>query len=141
MLEIARGRTWSQSHTVLDTEIGPPSNLAAFVSVRSQIREKTAVRNARGIFEHKLVANVTVTVYDNVITQSLSRAATNVLQPGDFLIDIVGTYTNGDDESLLDPEPIKVTNRPTSAIPGDAIPADTPTNVPNFAGEFTDALT
>ena len=140
MLEIVRGRTWDQRHSVLDNEAGPLSDLSHIVSWRSQIREKTAVRNKRGIFAHKLVANVDVTESNSVLIQTLSRAATAALSPGDYLIDIVGSDVSGNDESFLDPEPVRVVNRPTSAFEDDALPAEIPVLVPDFAGEFNTAL-
>jgi len=33
---------------------------------------------------------------------------------GDYIVDIVGILSEGGDESLLTPEPVRVTNRPTS---------------------------
>lgn len=140
MLEITRGRTWTQYHTVLDAEGGPASDLSHLVELRSQIREKTATKNARGIWAHKLVANVEITRTDNVLRQFLSRAAASALQPGDYLIDIVGSDADGNDESLLDPEVIRVINRPTSAFPGDALPEEIPVLVPDFSDEFNTAL-
>jgi|SRR6478609_10764026 len=133
MLEIARGRTWVQNHSVLDNEEGPPSDLTG-LTLRSQIRKKFATRNELGIFEHALVATVTVTksgITDSIVTQSLSRQDTTNLQPGDYLIDIVGTDEDGNDESILDPEPIRVINRPTSTgFIGVFTPEGTPISVP-----------
>lgn len=140
MLEIVRGRTWTQYHTVLDAEGGPASDLSHLVELRSQIREKTATKNARGIWAHRLVANVEVTREDNILRQFLTRAATSALQPGDYLIDIVGSDVDGNDESLLDTEVIRVINRPTSAFPGDALPEEVPVLIPDFAGEVEAAV-
>jgi hypothetical protein len=114
MLEIVRGRTWTQDHTVLDSEdLTDLTDLSIFTQFRSQIREKAALRNSKGIFEHKLVIEVTVARLGSVITQSLTRAQADSLSPGEYLIDLVGVRTDGTDEALLEPEAIKVTNRPT----------------------------
>lgn len=112
-MEIVRGRTWVQWHTVMDTEEGPLSDLFG-ITFKSQIREKTAVRNSRGIFEHALVVDVTVDVEDSSISMSLTRAQTSALAPGEYLIDLVGTSNSNEDESYLGPEPIRVCNRPTT---------------------------
>lgn len=109
MLEIARGRTWVQTHTVLDSEDPTDfADLSVFTAFRSQIREKAATRNKVGKFEHKLVSEVAVGVIGSVVTQTLTRAQTLLLDTGEYLIDLTA-----DDEALLEPEPIKVTNRPT----------------------------
>jgi hypothetical protein len=141
MLEIARGRTWSVAHTIYDDyEAGTLADLSHITEVRCQIREKTAVRDRKGIFAHPLVANVTATLEESILTLSLTRAATAALQPADYIIDVVGSDVNGVDESLLDPEPIKVVNRPTSAFADDAIPEVPAVLVPDFSGEFETAL-
>ena len=131
------------THTVYDNEAGPLTDLTAFTEFRSQIREKTAVRNRRGIFAHKLVANVEVVVDngESQLTLKLSRAATAALQPGDYLIDLVGSDAQGNDESFLVPEPIRVANGPTSSFLDDAIPEEVPVLVPDFSDEFNTALT
>jgi hypothetical protein len=112
MLEIVRTRTWHQVHTFLDDEDGTPSDLSGFSEIRSQIRSKVAIKNAKGIFEHPLVMTVDVTHVGNVTTSQLSRSQTTTLAPGEYLIDMIGVE-GGVDISLIDPEPIKVTNRPT----------------------------
>lgn len=120
MLEIARGRTWRQHHTFLDSVDGPTSDLSHLTSVRSQIRGKTAVKNAKGIFEHPLVMEVTtsLTGADNSISvQTLTVEQTLSLEVGDYIIDMVGFNEAGEDEALLDPEPIKIINRPTPGTP------------------------
>jgi len=115
MLEIVRGRTWTQQHTVLDNEDGPLTDLSIFSEIKSQIRERTAKRNPKtGYFENAVVATVAVTFEESVITQTLTRAATYALNVGDYIVDIVGILSEGGDESLLTPEPVRVTNRPTS---------------------------
>jgi len=116
MLEITRGRTWQQYHTVRDYAGGPLSDLTHLTTIKSQIRGKTAIRNSLGIFEHPLIAEVTVTssgVTGSTILQSLTRAQTAALSPDDYLIDMVGYDANGIDEVLLVPEVVKVDNRPT----------------------------
>lgn len=128
-------------HTVYDDyEAGTLADLSHIVEVRCQIREKVAVRNRKGIFAHKLVANVTATIEGSILTLSLSRAATAALQPADYLIDVAGTDANGVDESLLDTEPVRVINRPSSSFLDDAIPEEIPILVPDFSEEFNTAL-
>lgn len=97
----------------MESDVGPLSDLSIYTSIKSEIREKTAVKSKRGFFENKIVATCVVTHYESVITLSLSREVTALLQNGDYLIDVVGIRL-GADESLLDPEPIRVINRPTS---------------------------
>lgn len=142
MLEITRGRTWSVPHTIYDDDAGTLTDLTEFVEFRSQIREKVAVRNAKGIFAHRLVANVEVVVVveDSQIFLKLSRAATAALQPGSYLIDLVAEDADGADEDLLEPEPVVVVNGPTSSFLDDAIPEEIPALVPDFSDEFNDAL-
>jgi hypothetical protein len=112
MLEIVRGRTWVQTHTVYDdADQTVLSDLSDYTAFRSQIREKVAVRNKAGFFEHKLVAEVAVSVLGSVVTQTITRAQTLLLNTGEYLIDLTA-----DDEALLEPEPIKVVNRPTSPL-------------------------
>jgi len=142
MLEITRGRTWEQFHTVTDSEGGPYSDLTG-LTFRSQIREKVATRNANGIFEHRLVATVDVTssgVTGSTLRQFLTRSATSKLELKDYLIDILATDEAGNDQSILDPEPIRVIARPTSVTAGDIIPEDVPSNIPNFSEQFEEAL-
>lgn len=111
MLEIVRDRTWEQHHTFFDSP-GVPSDLSDYAFV-CQIRKSVAVRNADGIFEHPLVVDVTVTVVDNVTKWSLTREQTTALSPTEkYQIDMVGTK-DGADESFINPEPIKVVNRPS----------------------------
>jgi hypothetical protein len=141
MLEIVRGRTWSVAHTIYDDyEAGTLADLSDITDVRCQIREKTAVRNRKGVFEHALVATASASIVDSVLTLSMTRAATEALQSADYLIDVLGSDVNGVDESLLDPEPVKVVNRPTSVQPGDIIADPSPYPVPDFSGEFETAL-
>lgn len=115
MLEIIIGRTWTQPHTVLDSEDPTDfADLSHLVQLRSQIRSKSATKDKKGKFQHALIADVAVTRDGSVIAQQLTRAQTDLLTPGEYLIDLVGTDADGNDEALLEPEPIKVTNRPTS---------------------------
>jgi len=140
VLEITRGRQWIQSHTVLDSADGPPSDLTVFTSILSQIREKSATRNAKtGYFENRVIATCEIEIVGSVIFQKLSRAATLLLHTGDYLIDIVGVRSDGD-ESLLDPEPIRVINRPSSVLPADTIPEPISVVIPDFSGAFETAL-
>jgi hypothetical protein len=139
MIEIVRGRTWKLQHTVLENEGGPLADLSHITEWRSQIREKTAVKNRRGQFAHKLVANVTITESNSVLTASLTRAGTAAIDIGDYLISIVGS-TDTEDEVFLDPEPVKVVNGPTSSFYDDAIPEEVPVLVPDFSDEFNTAL-
>jgi hypothetical protein len=113
MLEIVRGRNWSVPHTVYDNVGGPLSDLSHLVEFRCQIRQKTAVRNPKGFFEHPLVITASASVDDSVLTLSLTAAETTTLQTGEYILDCVGLTSEGDSESLLDPEPVKVVNRPT----------------------------
>ena len=114
MLEIIRGRTWKQEHTVYDdADLLVLSDLTHLTQLRSQIRGKSATRNKKGLFEHPLIMDVTVTRVGSVLTQTLTRAQAESLAPGEYLIDLVGSDAQGVDEALLEPEPIKVTNRPT----------------------------
>lgn len=140
MLEIARGRTWVQYHTFFDSP-GVPSDLTHLAQVRSQIRKKTAVRNTSGVFEHPLVVEVSCEVTDtNVIKQSLTRAQAEALETGDYLIDMVGFDADGNDEPLLDPEPVKVVNRPTKIVDLDLPDQPIPPTVPDFSEWFNEAL-
>jgi hypothetical protein len=113
MLEIVRGRSWQQDFTVLDNEDGPMTDLSIFDTIKSQIREKDAVKNkATGIFENALVQEVTVSTEDSIITLSLTREQTSALKNKVYQIDIIGSADESD-ESLLDTEPVTVNNRPT----------------------------
>jgi hypothetical protein len=141
MLEIVRGRTWTQTHTVLDSEDPTDfADLSVFVQFRSQIREKSAIRNTKGIFEHKLVAEVAVSRVDSVITQFLTRTQTDALAPGEYLIDLVGFDVDGVDEALLEPEPVKVTNRPTRSSDLNLPDQEIPSVIPDFGDTFNTAL-
>ena len=114
MLEIVRGRSWQQDFTVLDNEDGPMTDLSIFDTIKSQIREKDAVKNkVTGIFENALVVDVSVSTEDSVLTLSLTREQTLALRNSVYQIDIVGSIDESD-ESLLDTEPVAVNNRPTS---------------------------
>lgn len=140
MLEIARGRTWTQFHTFQDSVDGPLSDLSHLTMVRSQIRKKTAVK-VNGIFEHPLVVEVTAELLpDSQTKQSLSRTQTTALETGDYLIDLIGFDADGVDEVLLDPEPIKVINRPTNATGLDLPEPVVPVVVPDFSEEYETAL-
>ncbi len=141
MLEIVRGRTWTQTHTVLDSEDPTDfADLSVFVQLRSQIREKSAIRNKKGIFEHKLVVEVAASRVGSVITQFLTRTQTDALAPGEYLIDLVGFDDEGVDEPLLEPEAIKVTNRPTSIRDLDLPAQEIPTTIPDFGDWLTEAV-
>lgn len=145
MLEIVRDRPWVQYHTVLDSEGGPLSDLRDYTIERGglalcQIREKNATRNSKGQFEHKLVENVLVNFEGelaSVIRLSLDRITTKKLAIGDYIIDVVGWNASGQTESLLNPEAIKVVNRPTS-ISG--VYTDVTLEIPDFTQIFEDAL-
>lgn len=113
MLEIVRGRPWSAPHTVYDNEDGPLADLSHLVEYRCQIREKTATRNRKGFFEHRLVTDVAVEELQSIITLSLTVEQTALLQTGEYQIDLIGIAIDSSVESLLDPEPIRVVNRPT----------------------------
>ena len=55
----------------------------------------------------------TVETDENILWLKLTLAQNNLVQTGDYLIDVVGTLADGSHESLLDPEPVRVVNRPT----------------------------
>jgi hypothetical protein len=113
MLEIVRGRSWQQDFTVLDNEDGPMTDLSIFDTIKSQIREKDAVKNkVTGIFENALVVDVSVSTEDSVLTLSLTREQTLALKNSIYQIDVIGSLDESD-EPLLDTEPIAVNNRPT----------------------------
>lgn len=112
MLEIVRDRPWFAVHTLLDSEGGPVSDTTG-MTPKCQIREKNAVRNAKGVWTNRLVADVTAGfsgTTGSILTLSLTRAQVNLIPHGDYLIDVVVVETG---ESLLNPEPIRVVNRPT----------------------------
>jgi hypothetical protein len=113
MLTIVKGRPWSVAHTVYDSEGGPLTDLSEFESFACQIREKTATRNYKGFFQNALVATVNVTTAASVLTLSLTLNTVNTLQTGDYLIDLVGIFSDGSMETLLLPEPVVVVNYPT----------------------------
>ncbi len=140
MLEITRNRKWVQAFTILDSPSGPLTDLSVFSEILCQIRSKTATRSRKGFFENAVVATCEVETVESVIYLSLSRTATGLLQTGDYLIDVLGLNEGGTDESLLDPEPIRVINRPTSTYAGDTVPEIIPATVPDFAEEFNEAL-
>ena len=113
MLEIVRGRSWKQDFTVLDNEDGPMTDLSIYDTIKCQIREKDAIKNkTTGIFENALVVEVAVATEDAILTLSLTREQTTALKNGVYQIDVLGTI-DGEDEPLLDTEPIAVNNRPT----------------------------
>lgn len=116
MLEIVRGRHWVVAHTVLDGENGPPTDLSQFSAIVCHIREKIALRNRQGFFEHKLVATPAVSFSQSVYYLKLSVAAVKLLHTGDYTIDVVAQNPDGSSESLLDPEPVRVVNRPSQPI-------------------------
>jgi hypothetical protein len=141
MLEIVRGRTWVQTHTVYDdADQTVLSDLSHIVQLRSQIRLKSATRNKKGIFEHALVVEVAASHEGAVITQALTRVQTDSLAPGEYLIDLVGFDATGLDEPLLEPEPVKVTNRPTSIRDLDLPVPELPSPIPDFGDWFTEVL-
>lgn len=133
MLTITRGLTFKATHTVYDSVGGPLSDLTDF-TIKSQIRESTAVKKD-GYFQFPFVIDVTVTktgVTDSQYILSLTKAETESLPIGDYLIDVVGTK-DGNDEFLLNKEPIKVVGFIT-------LPED-PDDVPDFVAIFNAALT
>lgn len=129
-----------QFHTFQDSVDGPLSDLSHLTMLRSQIRKKTAVK-VNGVFEHPLVVDVTAELLPGSQTkQSLTRTQTSALVPGDYLIDLIGFDADGVDEVLLDPEPVKVVNRPTSATDLDLPEPAIPVVVPDFSEEYEIAL-
>lgn len=144
MLEIVRGRPWFVAHTVYDNEGGPLTDLTEFDSFVCQIREKTATRNRKGFFEHKLVADVTVQVdvEGSLILLFLPVATVALLHTGDYQIDLVGVFPDNSTEALLVPEPVVVVNRPTAPFSPATLPGlPAPLVLPDFAEEFETALT
>ena len=141
MLEIIIGRTWTQVHTVLDSEDPTDfADLSHLVQLRSQIRAKSAVKDKKGRFQHALIVDVAVTRDGPVITQQLTRAQTGALVPGEYLIDLVGFDADGNDEALLEPEPVKATQRPTSISDLDLPAQEVPTPIPDFGDWLNAAL-
>lgn len=126
MLTITRGRTWSVIHTVRDgSPDGPLSDLLYIVEAKCQIRSKSQQRDGNGYFNQPLVVDVDVVRSGDklsVFTLELSRSVTVLLPVGDYLVDVVGFDAAGNDESLLDPEPIRVINRPSHPVEEDALP-------------------
>lgn len=143
MLEIVRGRPWFVIHTVYDNEGGPLTDLSEFTSFACQIREKTATRNRKGFFEHKLVADVVVQVDlpNSQLVLFLSADTVNTLQTGGYLVDLVAVRSDGLTESFLEPEPVTVVNRPSNPtdLPPDYFPP-LPVEVPDFSEIFNGAL-
>ena len=131
MLEITCGRTWTVVQSIYDSLGGPLANLSHIVEVRSQIRTKDG---------NKIKANVSTSLVASVLTLTLTRPATMNIAEGDYLIDVVGIDAAGIDESLMDPEPIRVAARPSSVTEADIIPADTFIVIPNFEQLFNTAL-
>lgn len=140
MLEIVRNRSWSVAHTVLDSEDGELADLSHLTTFRCQIREKIAVKDHKGFFKHPLVANVTVLVEDSILTLKLSRYQTGFMKNGEYLIDVVAFDDDGNDESLLDPEPVRVVTRPSSVVAGDVLPPEIPVVPPDFTDDVDNAL-
>ena len=137
MIEAPRHRSFELVHTIRDSIDGPLSDLTDFVEVRSQIREKTALRNEKtGIFENALVTDVVAVLSgttNSTLTLSLSREIVTMIPPGDYLVDAIGLKENGDYEVFLNPEPIRFTNRPTYQTEED-------NDIPNFVEIFQNAL-
>lgn len=103
-----------QTHTVYDDYVNNVlADLSHIDTVKCQVRNKVATRNSKGIFEHPIVTDVTAVIVNSILTLSLTRTQTSALLPGQYIIDVVATSYAGVDESLLDPEPIKVVNHPT----------------------------
>lgn len=144
MLEIVRGRNWAVPHTYQESEDPDDvTDLSIYTHIACQIREKNATRNHKGFFEHKVVATVTTEVEDNILWLKLSLTLANQLQTGEYLIDVVGTLEDNSHESLLEPEPVRVVNRPSapSADPVAEPPLPPDITIPNFSEEFEEALT
>lgn len=107
MLSLTRGRTFELVQTFLDTVDGPQSDMSHVLTIRCQIRTKG---------NNALVVTVTCVRVGAVVTLSLTRAQSLLIEVGDYLVDIVGTDVNGKDEVLMEPEPIRVVNGPTSPV-------------------------
>ena len=147
MLEIVRGRNWRVAHTFQDSEDPEDlTDLSIYTTIACQIREKVAVRNARGYFEYRVVATVTVEVDGSVLYLKLPISVVNKIQNGEYVIDVVGTTEDNYQEQLLDPEPIRVVGRWTNPsadpevdpLPEPPVPPDL--TIPDFSGEFEEAL-
>lgn len=136
MLTITRGRTWSVVHIAHDgSPDGLLSDLSHIVETKCQIRSKSQQRDGNGYFDQPFVVDVDVTMSgqkNSTFTLSLTRNVTALLPVGSYEIDLVGWDAAGNDESLLDPEPIKVINRPSHPVEDDALP--------NLVEIFEDAL-
>lgn len=114
MLEIVKGRPWYQAHTFVDDSSGTASDLTDH-SLKCQIREKVA-KKVDGQFVNALVVEPTVELQigtENVVLMTLTLSQVNQLALGDYVIDLVGELSDNSVESLLEPEPIRVVNRPT----------------------------
>lgn len=126
MLEIVRGRTYELIQTLLDHYEGPNSDMTHIVDLKCQIR--TAANN-----ELVVTATATLTGFKkSILTISLTRAQTALIELGDYKIDVVGYDSGGNDESLMDPEAIKVTDRPSSVTAGDVVSEDFTLDIPDF---------
>lgn len=107
MLEIVRGRTWELVQTLLDYYDGPSSDMNHITGLKCEIRT---------VADNLLVSPVTATLTGfkkSILTLSLTRPETDSLELQDYKIDVVGYDVTGNDESLMDPEAIRVTNRPS----------------------------
>lgn len=107
MLEIVRGRTYELIQTFLEHFDGPASDMTHIVGTKCEIRTKA---------DNLLICAVTVVLNgfkNSVMTLSLTREQTEALEVGEYKIDAVGYDADDKDESLLDPEAIKVVNRPS----------------------------
>lgn len=135
MLTITRGRTWSVVHIAHDgSPDGPLSDLSHITQTKCQIRSKSQRRDSNGYFDQPFVVDVDVEMSgekNSTFTLSLTRNMTSLLAVGTYEIDLVGISNEGD-ESLLDPEPILVINRPSHPVEDDALP--------NFVEIFEDEL-
>lgn len=132
MLTITRGLVFTANHTITD-DGETLSDMSGYV-VKSQIREKNAIKGVGGNLEYPLVIDVDVTMSgpkDSYMKLSLSRDETMGLPLGDFLVDVVGTK-DGVDEFILCKEPIKVVGFVT-------LPEDIG-DVPDFVEQFETAL-
>ncbi len=109
MLEIVRGRSWNVVHLIRDGVDGPDSDLNHIAAWKCQIRKRSALKGV----DPELVANVTVVRWGSQVTLRLSREETNSLPVGDFMLDLVGSTSANTDEAFLNPEPVRITNRPT----------------------------
>lgn len=104
MLTIVRGRTWELVQEIKDSLDGPSANLSHLGSVQSEIRKKG---------NNEAVVEVTASLAGSTLTLSLTRQETAALPLGEYLIDVLGISESQSDESLMDPEPILIIDRPT----------------------------